>query len=149
MFCDWRTSCEWRYHLEDVGLKVVSQVIWNREHHGMGDLTGAFAPMHDVIWYAVKGRRVWQQGRPKSVMAAKRPSPSEDNGHPTCKPLGLMEDLCRLTGTGPVLDPFLGSGTTGVAAVNTSRAFIGIAREPAYMDIATARIDAALLDGLW
>ena len=143
MFCDWKTSCEWRYHLEKAGFKVVSQAIWDREHHGMGDLTGAFAPMHDVIWYATKGRRTWKNGRPKSVLRHKRPSPSADNGHPTCKPVGLMEDLCRYTGRGLVLDPFMGSGTTGVACVNTGRKFIGIEMDAKYFEIAQRRIEAA------
>lgn len=143
MFCDWKTSCEWRYHLEEAGLKVVSQVIWDREHHGMGDLTGAFAPMHDVIWYATKGRRTWQNGRPKSILRHKRPSPSADNGHPTCKPVGLMEDLCRRTGNGIVLDPFMGSGTTGVACANTERKFIGIELDAGYFEIASRRVAEA------
>lgn len=140
MFCDWKTSCEWRYYLEDAGFKVVSQVIWDREHHGMGDLTGAFAPMHDVIWYATKGRRTWTNGRPKSVLRHRRPSPSEDHGHPTCKPVNLMTDLCKFTGAGLVLDPFMGSGTTGVACMDTGRNFIGIELDETYYDIACKRI---------
>ena len=144
MFCDWKTSCEWRYHLEEAGLKVVSQVIWDREHHGMGDLTGAFAPMHDVIWYATKGRRTWGNGRPKSVLRHKRPSPSDDNGHPTCKPVGLMVDLCRCTGGGLVLDPFMGSGSTGKAAMYEGFEFVGIELTDEYLPIAKARIEFAI-----
>jgi len=65
------------------------------------------------------------------------------NGHPTVKPLALMEYLCTLTKTptgGLVLDPFMGSGTTGVACKNTGRDFIGIEREAEYIEIAKARI---------
>ena len=48
-------------------------------------------------------------------------------------------------GTGPViLDPFMGSGTTGVAAVNAGKQFVGIEREPKYFEIALRRIDEAL-----
>jgi len=43
-----------------------------------------------------------------------------------------------------VLDPFMGSGTTGVAAVNAGRQFIGIEREPKYFDIACRRVEYAL-----
>jgi len=71
-FCDWKTSCDWRRSIEEVGLIIKSQVIWDRLHHGMGDLKGAFAPQHDVIWYATKGRRVFVHGRPKSVIAHRR-----------------------------------------------------------------------------
>ncbi len=65
------------------------------------------------------------------------------NHHPTVKPLALMEYLCTLTKTptgGVILDPFMGSGTTGIAARNTGRPFIGIEREQEYCEIAKARI---------
>jgi len=67
------------------------------------------------------------------------------NNHPTVKPLKLMEYLCLLTKTpkgGIVLDPFAGSGTTGMAAKKTGRDFIGIEKEPEYCKIAEARIKA-------
>jgi len=68
------------------------------------------------------------------------------NHHPTVKPLKLMEYLCTLTKTphgGIVLDPYMGSGSTGVACVNTGRYFVGIEREPEYIEIAEARIEHA------
>jgi site-specific DNA-methyltransferase (adenine-specific) len=67
------------------------------------------------------------------------------NNHPTCKPLKLMEYLCKLTkppGGGIVLDPFAGSGTTGLACQNTGRDFILIEREQEYIDIIKARMKA-------
>ncbi len=67
----------------------------------------------------------------------------DGNKHPTVKPLVLMEYLCTLTKTptgGIILDPFMGSGTTGIAARNTGRPFIGIEREQEYCEIAKARI---------
>lgn len=69
----------------------------------------------------------------------------EDNNHPTVKPLALMEYLVKLTATptgGVVLDPFMGSGTTGIACKKQGRDFIGIEREEEYIEIAKARIDA-------
>lgn len=68
--------------------------------------------------------------------------------HPTQKPIALMEYLIRTyTNEGDsVLDNPMGSGTTGVAAVNTGRDFIGIERDPAYFDIASARIERALAE---
>ncbi len=60
------------------------------------------------------------------------------NDHPTVKSLSIMEYLCRLTQTpdgGVVLDPFLGSGTTGVACIKTGRKFIGIDNDPRYVEI--------------
>ena len=65
------------------------------------------------------------------------------NNHPTVKPIKLMEYLCTLTKTptgGIVLDPFMGSGSTGLACQNTDRDFIGIEREEEYVKIAEARL---------
>lgn len=64
------------------------------------------------------------------------------NIHPTVKPIALMRHLCRLvTPTGGViLDPFLGSGTTGIAATLEGFDFVGVEREQNYMEIAEARI---------
>lgn len=65
--------------------------------------------------------------------------------HPTQKALAVMvwcvEQLPK--GCATIIDPFLGSGTTGVACVNLGRSFIGIEREPTYFDIACRRIEEA------
>lgn len=65
-----------------------------------------------------------------------------DNNHPTVKPTTLMAYLCRLVTPpgGTVLDPFMGSGSTGKAATVNGFRFIGIERDPAYHKIAMARI---------
>lgn len=72
---------------------------------------------------------------------ARRPPPAS-NPHPTVKPLALMRWLVRLIAPdgGVVLDPFCGSGSTGCAAALEGRRFLGIEREPAYVEIARARI---------
>jgi site-specific DNA-methyltransferase (adenine-specific) len=69
----------------------------------------------------------------------------EGNTHPTVKPTDLMRYLCRLVTPpgGIVLDPFMGSGSTGKAAVIEGFNFIGIEREESYMEIAEARINPA------
>lgn len=71
-------------------------------------------------------------------------SPRSESGreHPTQKPVAVMAWSVAKT-TGAVLDPFMGSGTTGVACAQLGRAFIGIEREPAYFDIACRRIEEA------
>jgi DNA modification methylase len=65
------------------------------------------------------------------------------NHHPTVKPTDLMRYLCRLVTppNGTVLDPFMGSGSTGKAAILEGFRFIGIEREAEYLEIARARID--------
>jgi DNA modification methylase len=66
----------------------------------------------------------------------------QSNFHPTVKPIKLMSYLITL-GSRPgdtVLDPFMGSGTTGIAAKELKREFIGIEREEEYLAIANARV---------
>lgn len=75
--------------------------------------------------------------------------PDRDTGHPCPKPLATMQwmvDRASLEGE-TILDPFMGSGTTGIAAVQMQRDFIGIEREPSYFDIACRRIEDAQRQG--
>lgn len=69
--------------------------------------------------------------------------------HPTQKPLGVIEWCINLApkNTLTVADPFMGSGTTGVACANMGKTFYGIEREPKYFDIACKRIEAAYAQG--
>lgn len=79
---------------------------------------------------------------------ASRAERGEANNHPTVKPLALMEYLCKLTmppGKGRVLDPFCGSGTTGVACARLGRAFLGIEKNIEYVETARKRIKEALV----
>jgi site-specific DNA-methyltransferase (adenine-specific) len=79
-------------------------------------------------------------GEHEIVAGEKRPAAK--NHHPTVKPLALMEWLVKLVTPpgGLVLDPFTGSGSTGAAAVRTGHRFVGIEREPEYLQVAAARI---------
>ena len=63
--------------------------------------------------------------------------------HPTVKPVPVMAAVIGSTKFQTILDPFMGSGTTGVAALQLGRKFIGIEREPKYFDIACRRIEQA------
>ena len=80
---------------------------------------------------------------PSSILYFK----SETGQHPTQKPLGLLEFLVRsyTKETEIVVDPFMGSGTTGVACVRTDRKFIGIEQDPQYFEIACERIKKAYM----
>lgn len=82
---------------------------------------------------------------------AGRTSEHVKNYHPTVKPVAVMSQLVKLYGCKPgsvVLDPFCGSGTTGIAAVGAGFDFIGLERDPGYVEIARARIagSATLFD---
>jgi DNA modification methylase len=73
----------------------------------------------------------------------------ERNEHPTQKPLGVMQWCIEQVPADAqtILDPFMGSGTTGVACAQLGRKFIGIEIEPKYFDIACKRIEAAYAQG--
>lgn len=79
----------------------------------------------------------WEDGKQLSSLMS--------NNHPTVKPTSLMEYLIKLVTPkgGVVLDPFMGSGSTGKAAVRNGFDFIGIEKEEEYLNIAKARIESA------
>ena len=78
------------------------------------------------------------------VSKSERNQGLEKNNHPTVKPIELMKYLCRLVTPkgGTVLDPFMGSGSTGMAAVDEGFDFLGIEKEEEYFKIAKNRIDS-------
>jgi site-specific DNA-methyltransferase (adenine-specific) len=134
-------SCEWKYahdlpHLVRLG-------IW-RKPDGAPQFTGdrpgtgweAIAILHRA------GRKRWNGGGKHAFWAVPK---GAGVGHPTQKPEPLLREWVQ-DFTDPnetILDPFMGSGTTGVAAVQMGRDFIGIEREPRYFDIACRRIEEA------
>lgn len=93
----------------------------------------------------IEGKSYDGSNYPKSILKIPNSDNRQRGLHPTQKPVALMEYLIR-TYTHPgetVLDFTMGSGTTGVACVNTGRKFIGIERDPAYFAIAERRIAEA------
>lgn len=143
-FCRWDVQEAFRVAIIEAGFDVKSQVIWDREAHGMGDLEGAFAPQHDIIWFAVKGAFKFPSARPKSILRYLRLS-GDALLHPNEKPVDLMRHLVKaVTYNGDtVLDCFTGSGSTGEACVIEGRSFIGIEIDPHYTEVARARISRA------
>ena len=108
--------------------------------------------VHTVYGKGAESRQTVNTGshNPCSVLEIKGDNKKEPGLHPTQKPVALMEYLIR-TYTNPgetVLDFTCGSGTTGVAAANTSRKFIGIERDADYFAVAQARIQKAQADAI-
>jgi site-specific DNA-methyltransferase (adenine-specific) len=102
---------------------------------------GTFLSDCELAWRN-RGEGVFAFYRPWGNLA----SAAESNGretHPTQKPVALMA-WCVAKTKGVVLDPFMGSGTTGVACQKLGRKFIGIEIEPKYFDIACRRIEEAM-----
>lgn len=147
-FCRWDSAEAFRIAIEWAGLRIVSQIVWDRVVHGMGDLNGCPAPRHDTIWLAAKGKYLLPGKRPMSVVGHQRLS-GDELRHPNEKPESLMVDLvesyCPASAT--IVDPFTGSGTTGVAAIRTGRNFIGSEIDKRYHDLACARMESEAAQG--
>ena len=123
------------------GFTVKSVVIWDRMVHGMGDLKATFAPRHDTCIFAVKGAYAFQDGRPVDVIQSQRLDGAKLT-HPNEKPVDLMRRLIEST-TKPndlILDPFAGSGTTLVAALQSGRRYVGVEISPEHYATAQRRI---------
>lgn len=113
-------------------------LLWDKQRYGG---SGDFSEF-EVAWSnrgtAIKAfRHMWLGVQRDSEVG-------EPRVHPTQKPVALMSWCIGLMPSqGVILDPFMGSGTTGVAAAKAGRSFIGIEREPSYFEIACRRIEDA------
>lgn len=127
------------------GFAVKSEVIWDKVYHGMGDTKAAFAPTHENIVFAVKGKFSFPGHRPRDLITFQKLG-SAQMVHPTEKPVGLMASLITsVTKPGDlILDPFAGSGSTLVAAKKTGRRFIGVELDDEYFEKARRRIEEAV-----
>jgi site-specific DNA-methyltransferase (adenine-specific) len=139
-FCSWhhidtfKQAFEARFALKNV-------LVWVKNNHGSGDLTGAYAPKHEFVLFGHKGRSLFREKRLPDIFEFPK-IPSAKLVHPTEKNIDMLEVFVRNSSDAGavVMDPFMGSGTTGVAAMNTGRRFIGIERDEGYFDIAEKRI---------
>lgn len=129
--------CRWD-NLPDVP-KPRSAVTWVKNNWSMGDLNHEHARQTEMVLFYPGPDHVFPSGRPTDVIYAKR---TGNEHHPTEKPVDLMSQIIKWT-SGTILDPFMGSGTTGVACAKMGRKFIGIELDPGYFDIACKRIEQA------
>jgi site-specific DNA-methyltransferase (adenine-specific) len=148
-FCQVEAVASWRDVMEAAGLKYKRGMAWIKpdsspQFNGQGPAQG-----YECIaaaWCGA-GHSKWQAGGKRGVYTHCTNGPDRHGTHPTEKPKSLMaEILADFTAARDiVLDPFMGSGTTGVAAVSMARPFIGVEIDPKYFDIARSRIEKALL----
>jgi DNA modification methylase len=135
--------------LEDLDFIIISQIIWAKQNHTLS--RGDYHWQHEPCWYAVKkgNQHNWQGSRKESTiwqissMSAMGANNDQDmrTGHGTQKPIECMVKPIRnntAIGEG-VYDPFLGSGTTLIAAEMLNRTCYGIELSPAYCDIIVQR----------
>ena len=123
-------------------INTKATLIWHRPGSGMGDLSFPWKPDYEFIF--VIGNGFSHPRRSSSVLSFAWDMFRGDAFHPHQKPLPLIKYLLDRFPKGcTILDPFMGSGTTGVACVQTGRNFIEI--EPKYFEIAEKRIAEAQL----
>lgn len=118
------------------------EIIWDRG--GTSTPTGRFGQAHELI-YQIGKPSPERYARSYGLTDVWRIPPSSQEGHVCAFPLDLVTRCLTVSAVGDsVLDPFMGSGTTGVACVNLGRAFVGIEKDPDYFDVACQRIQDAV-----
>jgi DNA modification methylase len=133
--------------LEQAGFELRGQIIWAKQHFALS--RGNYHWQHEPAWYAVRKDRSahWRGDRTQSTLwqvANLNPFGGGEEaatGHGTQKPIELMRKpiLNHLERGGIVYDPFLGSGTTLVAADGLERVCYGMEIDPCYVDMTIGR----------
>lgn len=146
IFCMAEGVRAWRDEIEATGAKYKRALVWIKpdampQFNGQGPSVGH--EMMVAAWCG-PGKSMWNGGGKPGTFIHNKNTPG-GSVHPTQKPLPLLTELVTLfSNQGHViLDPFSGSGTTGVACVKLGRSFIGIEKDPEYFDIMCRRIDEA------
>lgn len=142
IFTDWRQLPTMTDAVQCGGWVWRNLVTWWKP--GIRMQRGRFSSSAEYVVYASSGVPVEGEQSPQNVLSI-APVGGEDKDHIAEKPLELMEALIGVTLPGAViLDPFMGSGTTGVAAVRTGRQFIGIEIDERSFNIACSKISESL-----
>jgi site-specific DNA-methyltransferase (adenine-specific) len=140
----WETFGELKSQVIECGFKPKNMIVLNKSNHGMGDLNGQFAPKHELILFAVKGRHLlnFPEKRMNDVWDVPVKFTGAKRFHPNEKPLSWINPaiLCSSRENEIVLDPFMGSGSTGESSLKLKRKFIGIDNDKKYFDVAKNRL---------
>jgi site-specific DNA-methyltransferase (adenine-specific) len=129
--------------MDRAGLTFFHSVIWDKKNPGLG---WRYRRQHEMVMVAhrTSGKLLWANDNiaARNIFSM---MPPRDRVHPNEKPVGLVEHFISLhTIPGQlVLDPFMGSGTTGVACAQMGRAFIGVELDPDHFETACRRVEQA------
>lgn len=143
-FCSSKTLDFFRKECENAGFAVKNIIIWDKGNWTAGDLKCQYGQSYEPIVYCNKGKRPLNGKRIPDIWRFKR-VPSNRLVHQNQKPVEVMEQ-CILKSSetgGVILDGFMGSGTTAVAAIRLKRHFIGWEIDKQYYDIAAKRVREA------
>lgn len=138
MFCSFHKIDIFKIEIEK-RFKLKNILIWEKNNTSMGDLKGDFAPKIEFVFFFHKGRSLIRGKRDPNIFKFKR---TQNEKHPTEKPVDLCEYLVTKFSDENqiVLDPFMGSGTTGVACKKCKRRFFGIEADRDHFNTSKERI---------
>ena len=122
--------------------KIKNKLIWVKNNWSAGDLFWTFGQSYEEIWFATNGRKRLNGKRDRDCLFYNRIS-GKRQVHLNQKPLNMIEFLISKSSVegDVVLDPFMGSGTTAIACMNTGRNYIGFELDKEYYDKALKRIE--------
>ena len=128
---------------------VKHRLIWDKQGMAPGPVKMAFMTMDEEVYLLGEGFKATAPPQ-RSVITTHEPRSLEVQrvGHPTPKPVGLMELLIGRCPKGVIADPFAGSGSTLVAARNLGRRAVGVELEERYCEIIASRLSEQVMD-LW
>lgn len=140
MFAPTQKIDEFKQKIENFFI-IKNILVWDKQGFGMGDLYGQYVPSYEFIIFAIKeqGRKL-NGKRERDLLTFPK---TKCELHPTQKPVELLEYLIqKSTNIGDtVLDPFMGSGSTLVAAIKQNRHYIGFELDKKYYQVAKDRIE--------
>ena len=138
-FCSHHSVGKFIESAKKSGFIVKNLLVWDKMWFGMGN---NWRPNFELILVLGNGRFVTKSKNKSNILSYRRITPQKAV-HPTEKVIPLLEELIAEPDYNPkiILDPFAGSGTTGVACKNLNRNFILIEKEPEYIDIINKRLN--------
>lgn len=140
-FLNWKTFIPAQKACWDADMKFESLLVWDKEWIGPGGSVG-LRPAYELVALMATGNfRLPNRGLPD--IWRHKWSSQRETGHPAEKPVTLLSAIVKETPAETILDPFMGSGTTGVACVKNRRRFVGVELDEGYFRIACKRIEDA------
>ena len=142
MFCNCDKVDFFKQELENAGFKIKNMIIWVKNNWTAGDLKAQFGKQYEIIFLVNKGRKCFNGKRITDIWMFDKIS-GKKQLHQNQKPVDLLKQ-CILKHSDEndiIFDGFMGSGSTGVACIETNRKFIGVELDKKYFEIAKERID--------
>lgn len=151
IFNDWKNLGEVARKCEELGLVIKDMLRWKKTNPMPRNRDRRYVTDFECAIWLTNKKAKWtfnrlSEGYQRPEFVHSVVSGKEKTAHPTQKPITLMEELIKIHSNDgdTIFDPFMGSGTTGVACKNLNRKFIGIEIDKKYFDIAKGRIENSL-----